>query len=94
MDMGAEGWIDSARLPKIRFHGIDAGHILAALGASSKMNNSRAFIEFLFGLGSTAAEEWLTKNRDGIGRQSTLDLKQLLPHGFSLVRQFQARVGG
>jgi len=78
--------IDAARVPAIRFHGIDAGHILAALGASSKMNNSRAFIDYLFGLGSAAAYTWLAENRPAIGQRSTLDLKRLLPVDFALFR--------
>src|SRR5262245_6337451 len=92
-EMADEGWIDPARLPEIRFHGIDAGHILATLGASSKMNNSPAFIEHLFGLGSKAADEWLTGNRAAIGKQSTMDLKALLPAHFSLVQALAARAG-
>jgi NTE family protein len=86
LEMVDEGLIDAARVPSIRFHGIDAGHILAALGASSKMNNSRAFIEYLFGLGSAAVDTWLAENRAAIGKRSTLDLKQLLPVDFALFR--------
>ena len=86
IDMVDEGLIDAARVPGIRFHGIDAGHILAALGASSKMNNSRAFIDYLFGLGSAAADTWLAENRTAIGQRSTLDLKRLLPVDFALFR--------
>jgi len=86
LEMVDEGLIEAARVPSIRFHGIDAGHTLAALGASSKMNNSRAFIEYLFGLGSAAADTWLGENRAAIGKRSTLELKHLLPVDFALFR--------
>jgi len=82
--MVEQGWIDSARVPELRFHRIDAGHILAALGASSKMNNSPEFVQHLFGLGSAAADDWLKVNGDAIGKRSTMDLSELLPVHFSL----------
>jgi NTE family protein len=40
-----EGLIDSARFPRVNFHGIEGGHLLGKLGASSEMNNTPAFID-------------------------------------------------
>jgi NTE family protein len=52
---------------------------LDALGASSKMNNERAFLEYLRNVGWTAAEQWLKANLRFIGERSTVDLSGLLP---------------
>jgi len=52
---------------------------LDALGASSKMNNERAFLEHLRKLGWSAAEQWLEANLRFVGERSTVDLSGLLP---------------
>jgi NTE family protein len=52
---------------------------LDALGASSKMNNGRAFLEYLRKVGWNAAEDWLKANLRFIGKRSTVDLSGLLP---------------
>jgi len=52
---------------------------LDALGASSKMNNERAFLEHLRNVGWEAAERWLDANLHFIGERSTVDLSGLLP---------------
>ena len=52
---------------------------LDALGASSKMNNERAFLDHLRKIGWSAAEHWLAANLRFIGERSTVDLSGLLP---------------
>jgi len=52
---------------------------LDALGASSKMNNERAFLEHLRKIGWSAAERWLEANLRFVGERSTVDLSGLLP---------------
>lgn len=52
---------------------------LDALGASSKMNNERAFLEYLRKVGWSAAEHWLAENLRFVGERSTVDLSGLLP---------------
>jgi NTE family protein len=52
---------------------------LDALGASSKMNNGRAFLEHLRSVGWSAAERWLEANLRFVGERSTVDLSGLLP---------------
>jgi NTE family protein len=49
------------------------------LGASSKMNNERAFLEHLRKVGRSAAEQWLEANLRFVGERSTVDLWGLLP---------------
>jgi NTE family protein len=52
---------------------------LDPLGASSKMNNERAFLEHLRKIGWSAAEHWLDANLRFVGERSTVDLSGLLP---------------
>jgi NTE family protein len=52
---------------------------LDALGASSKMNNERAFLEHLRKVGWDAAEHWLEANLRFVGERSSVDLSGLLP---------------
>ena len=52
---------------------------LDALGASSKMNNERAFLEHLRNVGWSTAERWLEANLRFVGERSTVDLSGLLP---------------
>lgn len=76
-----EGVLDAQRVPLLHFHAIDAGAVLGHLGASSKMNNSPLFLEHLFGMGKQEGEAWLAANRDVLGHDSTVDLRELLPPG-------------
>jgi NTE family protein len=52
---------------------------LGSLGASSKMNNSPAFLRHLHEIGWAAANHWLESCLDAVGRQSTVDLSGLIP---------------
>jgi NTE family protein len=63
----------------MNFHGIAAGDQLAALGASSKLNNNPDFLHHLFDIGRGAGDAWLRANGETIGRRSSLDLSELLP---------------
>jgi len=64
--------------PLLHVHGI-GDEVLAAFGASSKMNNEWAFLQHLHEIGRQAADRWLTENREPIGVRSTVDLSGLLP---------------
>ena len=43
------------------------------------MNNHPAFLEHLFAIGTRTAKARLSRHRDAIGKESTVDLKVLLP---------------
>jgi len=62
----------------LHVHGI-GDEVLAAFGASSKMNNEWAFLQHLHEIGWQAADRWLTENRAAIGVRSTVDLSGLIP---------------
>ena len=63
-------------------HGI-GDEELGSFGATSKMNNHPDFLLRLRDIGARAAERWLGKHRNAVGRHSTVDLSGLVPtrHG-------------
>jgi NTE family protein len=71
--------VDSSRYKPLLIHKIEAHGALSTFGASSKMNNDPAFLRYLHEIGRTAADAWIKKNLDSVGRRSTLDLSTLLP---------------
>jgi len=66
-----------SNLRRIYFHMIQAEKEMANLGASSKFNLDRDFLELLFDLGGRTAEAWLAKNFCTLGVDSTIDLHKL-----------------
>lgn len=66
------------RIPHMLMHVIN-DTALNALGASSKMNNERAFLEHLRKIGWSAADQWLETNLRFVGERSTVDLSGLMP---------------
>jgi len=62
------------RIDRLKFHCIEASQHFEKIPASTKLNNSPAFLKFLFDLGRTTADEWLDSHREAIGQRSTLDL--------------------
>jgi NTE family protein len=75
------GQLDRERFERVRFHIIEASVEMERLASSSKLNTYPAFIAYLFELGRKAAEDWFASRGDKLGRESTLDLKALLPVG-------------
>jgi NTE family protein len=74
----AQGRIPHGEYRDIRMHRIDADEALKHLSASSKFNAERAFLDYLFGLGRSAAEDWLEEHAGKVGMQPTLDLSDEL----------------
>jgi NTE family protein len=76
-----EGLLDRERFGRIFFHAIEASSELEKIAASTKLDNSPAFLEFLFNLGRQTADAWFPLNGAAIGQRSTIDLQKLLPVG-------------
>ena len=70
------GKLNDDRYVAVRFHEIGAEVELAELGALSKMNTERAFLEHLHRLGYETADRWITDNFDRIGWESTFDVAE------------------
>lgn len=77
--LAEEGWLDRDRFRRIRLHSIDAGQALEAIPGSTQLNYTRSFLEYLFDIGRTTADQWLAVHGGALGGQSTLDLQALLP---------------
>lgn len=72
------GWIDRlAGLRKTHIHMIQDEELMTGLHASSKFNAEPAFLDLLFDAGSNAAESWLARHYDDIGRTSTIDVSEV-----------------
>jgi NTE family protein len=76
-----DGELDRERFGRFLFHFIEPHGELERIAGSSKLNNSPAFLQYLFNLGRRTGDEWLRENRAAIGMKSTIDLTKLLPVG-------------
>lgn len=69
-----ENNILSDKYRKLHIHLIRAAEEMLDLNASSKLNTSLEFIEFLHCLGRKAADKWIEANFDCLGNQSSIDM--------------------
>ncbi len=67
-----EGRLDPEKYRSIYLHLITSNDELKALGASSKLNSEWAFLKHLFDLGRRAAGDWLDRNYDKLGVESSI----------------------
>lgn len=72
-----QGRLEGTGYRRVLVHMIDDEATLSALGASSKMNAERSFIDMLFQRGRTAADAWLSAHSSDLGRKSTVDIRRL-----------------
>jgi NTE family protein len=75
--MLAENRLDPDRYRALNIHVIEGGQTSAELGVSAKFNAERSFIDYLFGVGWSAASDWLEANFDRIGLESTVDIRAM-----------------
>jgi NTE family protein len=66
-----------SNMRRIHFHMVQAEKEMAHLGASSKFNIDREFLELLFALGNRTADMWLEKHFGSLGVDTTIDLNKL-----------------
>jgi NTE family protein len=59
--------VDASRYKRINLHMIESEQALSRLGAASKSNTSRAFIDELHALGRAAAADWLDRSIHYVG---------------------------
>lgn len=72
-----EGNLDPVRYKRMFIHRIDGEAELGALDASSKMNAEWEFLQALRSMGYRAAEQWLERHFESVGRASTVDLRAM-----------------
>jgi NTE family protein len=73
-----EEGLNRASYKDMLLHLISAEDELKGLGASSKLNAEWDFLLHLHGIGWRATEDWLQRNFERIGTESTLDPNRLL----------------
>jgi NTE family protein len=66
------------RLHGMRFHMIDSSNVASLQRTETKLLAHGPFLEMLRGQGRERASAWLSDHSHGIGRRSTVDLKQWL----------------
>lgn len=64
----------ASRYKNVRMHMIADEPALAALGASSKLNAERQFLDHLKALGRASAQRWLDANYESLGKQSSVEI--------------------
>jgi len=69
-----EGKLHDTPFHRVNFHMIVAEEEMSRLGAASKSNADWKFLRYLYDLGVTTTDKWLTDNFDKIGVESTLDM--------------------
>lgn len=73
-----EEGLNRASYKDMLLHLISAEDELRGLGASSKLNAEWGFLTHLHGIGWRATEDWLQRNYERIGSESTFDPSRLL----------------
>ena len=71
-----EGKLDPGRYKDLRLHMVSDDERLAPLGANTKFNTDRAFLERLCEMGRAAADRWLAEHKGDIGVRASLDLER------------------
>jgi NTE family protein len=71
-----EGKLDPGKYKDLRLHMVADDDTLAPLGANSKFNTDRAFLDSLFALGRDTTQQWLARHRGDIGVRGTVDVER------------------
>lgn len=61
----------------MRIHMIEAQDIMTGLGQASKLNADWGFLTHLRDVGRQAADEWLGRNFEKIGKESSIDIEEV-----------------
>lgn len=76
LDQGALTEPFASRYKNVRMHMIADQEELPKLGASTKLNAERPFLDHLKSLGRASAERWLDQHFDSLGKQSSIDIHE------------------
>jgi len=83
-----EGKLDPKKYKAMRMHLIYSAGEMHDLNASSKMNASWDFFQYLRDLGRADAEAFITDNWKNIGEKSTLDIQEKFLRGPGLKQEY------
>jgi NTE family protein len=76
-----ENRLDSNKYKDVRMHMIAADPEVHGLNASSKLNTSWAFFQYLCSMGRDRAEVWIRENKHHIGKKSSVDIREIFLGG-------------
>ncbi|MDR2107685.1 MAG: patatin-like phospholipase family protein [Holosporaceae bacterium] len=69
-----DGIVAPGKMKRLYVHLIEDEAAFYNLGWSSKLNTDKDFLDYLFKAGRKSADQWLEKNYDKIGKQTTADV--------------------
>lgn len=69
--------VEQGRYKRLFLHMVDGTDDLSFLGTSSKLNADWDFLSHLRELGRQNAERWLDQHLDSVGRQTSIDVKDI-----------------
>lgn len=69
------GAVRDKSLKRVNMHSIESDDVMRKLGLSSKYDTDAGFLGELRAAGSASARNWLVAHYDGIGRESTVDIR-------------------
>ncbi|MDR3151253.1 MAG: patatin-like phospholipase family protein [Holosporaceae bacterium] len=70
------GLLEKGKMKRLHMHIIEDEEVFQDLGWSSKLNTDIGFLEHLRDAGRKAADKWLEKNYDKIGKETTADIAE------------------
>lgn len=77
--------LDNGSLPpndyrRMNIHIVHSRKHMRDLDASSKLNAEWSFLQHLFQIGRISADTWLDRNFDKLGRESSVDIREMFSH--------------
>ena len=73
----AQAKLDANEYRNVNLHVIGDDASMTPLGASSKLNAERRFLDHLHDIGWRASDQWLEAHFDDLGKRSTVDLPEM-----------------
>lgn len=73
-----KGKLDPKEYTRVYMHIISAAEEMKELSSSSKFNLEFDFLTYLHNLGRQSAKNWLTRNFDKIGNESSIDMRKII----------------
>jgi NTE family protein len=70
------GLLEKGKMKRLHMHLIEDEEVFQDLGWSSKLNTDIGFLEHLRNAGRKAADKWLEKNYNRIGKETTADIAE------------------
>ena len=75
-DLIDSGELDQKQHKRVYIHAIEDEAVFQDLGWSSKLNTEWEFLTYLFEKGRKAADQWIQKNYDKVGKETTAPLRE------------------